>query len=289
MKEFRADLHCHSTYSDGTESPEDLVRKAIEIGLSGFSITDHDSIDAYPRALPIAKELGLEMISGVEFSSSLHGESVHILAYSFALDNIIIQEFCQKHKKRRENRNRQILQNLAEQNIVLSEDEMVSSMPSNHHEQRTIGRPHIAQAMVQKGYVESISEAFKKYLGEGKCCYASGESFTTEETLDVIHRAKGLAVIAHPHLVLKQDVLNQLLKMNFDGLECYYGRFLPDYHKRWLKIAEKKGLFITGGSDFHGSIKPEIHLGCSWIDEEKFRILQNHFKANSLQKDDGQF
>lgn len=282
MNEFRADLHCHTTCSDGTTSPHEIIHMALENGLSGLSITDHDTIDAYDEALPLAKKMGIEMISGVEFSSMQDEVSVHILAYSFPLNSPVIKDFCLKHKLRRTNRNREILKRLAAHGMPLSEEEVlavITDCPPNA--QCTVGRPHIAQAMLKKGYIHSIQEAFNKYLGEDKSCYTPGESFTTQDTIDIIHQAKGLAVIAHPHLINHAKTLKKLLEMNFDGIECYYARFTEESEARWLKIAKHRNWLITGGSDFHGTIKPNIPLGASWVAEEPFRILQLHFQKAS--------
>lgn len=283
MNEFRADLHCHTTCSDGTASPEEIVKMAAEIGLKGLSITDHDTIDAYETAVPLAKKLGIELISGIEFSSVQGDVSVHILAYSFPLNSPIIKDFCVRHNQRRTDRNREILQNLTKHGMPISEEEVLAVIPDrppNAH--CSIGRPHIALAMLKKGYIYSIQEGFSKYLGEGKSCYAPGESFSVQETLDIIHQAKGLAVIAHPHLVDYPPTLKQLLEMDFDGIECYYARFTKESQKRWLKIAEHRQWLVTGGSDYHGTIKPNISLGVSWVDEERFRLLQKHFQQVSV-------
>lgn len=274
MDEFRADLHCHSTCSDGTLTPEEIVEKAASIGLSGLSITDHDTIEAYQQAIPKAKQLGIELIPGVEFSAVHEGVSVHILAYAFSTDNPTIKNFCQRHYQRRINRNREILKLLTKHGMPLSEEELQEMVPM--HAKGTLGRPHIALAMVTKGYIQSIQDAFNKHLGEGKNCYAPGEPFSVEETLKIIHEAGGLAVIAHPHLIDHPATLKKLLEMDFDGIECYYARFPKDSHARWLKIAQHRKWLITGGSDFHGSIKPNIPLGASWVNEEAFRLLQNH-------------
>lgn len=285
MNEFRADLHCHTTCSDGTTSPSEIVKLASQIGLSGLSITDHDSIDAYSVAIPLSKTLGIEMISGCEFSTVHKGVSIHLLAYSFPLDDPKIDQFCKKHNVRRENRNRDILKLLANHKMPVTEEEIAESMPLDlPKSRRTIGRPHIAQAMIKKGYVESIQEAFRKYLGEGKMCYAPGESFSSEETLNLIHEAKGLAVIAHPHLIKNRYTLNELLEMKFDGLECFYAKFPMDVQKKWLKMAEKKALLVTGGSDYHGNIKPNLALGSSWINQEFFSILQKHYLEQTQNK-----
>ncbi len=282
MKEFRADLHCHTTCSDGTTSPEQILKMAVQIGLSGFSITDHDTIDAYQVAVPLAKDLGIELISGAEFSSFQGDVSVHILAYSFPLNSPIIKDFCLKHIERRNNRNRKILTLLNEHGIALNEEDVLASLsPNSASVHCAIGRPHIALAMLKKGYIHTIQEGFNKYLGDGKPCYFPGESFTVQETIDIIHQAKGLAVIAHPHLIDHSATLKQLLEMDFDGIECYYARFNKESLKRWLKIAEHRQWLITGGSDYHGAIKPNTPLGSSWVSEEPFRLLQKHFQAVS--------
>lgn len=277
MKEFRADLHCHSHCSDGTLSPEELIKLAASIQLSGLSITDHDSVDAYTTAIPLSKTLGIELIPGAEFSSLHKDVSVHILAYAFDLKSQALQDFCLQHNRRRENRNREILGRLAKLGMIVTEDELNVTLPNTR---RTIGRPHIAQIMMQKGYVKSVLEAFNKYLGEGKVCYASGESFSAEETLDVIKAAKGLSVIAHPHLINHERTLRDLIDMPFDGIECFYARFNKSQNQRWVHIAQTREWLMTGGSDFHGDIKPNIALGCSWVGEETFRELQRHYSTH---------
>jgi predicted metal-dependent phosphoesterase TrpH len=278
---FRADLHCHTTCSDGSLSPLEVVRLAKEVGLSGLAITDHDSIDAYPMALPLANELGIEMVTGIECSSVHNNVSVHILGYAYPVDSPVLKTFCQRHHQRRANRNRAILEQLTKHNMIVSEAEIAAlqgdDIPEEH---RTIGRPHIAQVMLQKGYVTSIAEAFHKYLADGKCCFVSGESVSTIETIEVIHKAGGLAMIAHPHLISNARLLRQLLELPFDGLEVYYARMHPNANQKWVRIAESKGWMMTGGSDFHGAIKPNIPLGASWSSEEAFRKLHTHFMSH---------
>lgn len=276
MNDFRADLHCHSTCSDGTVTPEELIKLALSQGLKGLSITDHDTIDAYEFAMPVAEKHQFPLISGVEFSASHAGTSVHILGYSFPLNSPLIKDFCTKHTRRRAQRNQGILDLLTQQGMPLSEADL-HDRPTPLH---SIGRPHIALAMLKKGYVTSIQDAFNRFIGEGKPCYKSGGYFTAEETIDIIHKAKGLAIIAHPHLMENSPIMKELLKMNFDGLEGYYARLPVEQQKRWVHTAEKKGWLITGGSDFHGEIKPTIPLGCSWVKESTFKILYDHFIKN---------
>lgn len=277
MVDFRADLHCHSTCSDGTLSPTGLVQLACDIQLKGLSITDHDTIAAYEEAMPAAQNAHLPLISGVEFSAVHEKTNVHILGYSFSLQSPSIHEFCAKHCQRRTDRNKAILDLLAAHGMPIDSDELKISSPS-----AIIGRPHIALAMMKKGYVDSIQKAFQMYIGEGKPCYFPGEKISVEETIDCIHQAHGLAVIAHPHLIENVKVVRDLIELNFDGIEGYYGRFPAHEHERWIKIGIRKGWLITGGSDFHGDIKPNLPLGSSWVNEETFSILYKHFQASQI-------
>lgn len=283
MSEFRADLHCHTTCSDGSFSPTQIIHLAKECNLSGLSITDHDSIAAYANALSVAKEQQIELISGVEFSSAIEGISVHILGYSFSLNNTDIHNFCERHQERRLQRNNEILVRLAANKMPITEKEVLAcTVDDPSSSKHTVGRPHIAQAMVKKGYVDSIVNAFRLYLGEDRSCFVKGVFFDVEETIDIIHKAKGFAIIAHPHLIKETHILPKLLEMPFDGLEGYYARLTPVQNERWVKIATKKNWLITGGSDFHGNLKPQIDLGASWIGEETFKILQKRYIDNTL-------
>ncbi|MGE3954171.1 MAG: PHP domain-containing protein [Parachlamydiales bacterium] len=265
---FRADLHCHTTASDGTLTPEELLHLAVEVGLSGLSITDHDTIEAYEVATPLARELGLELLPGIELSSLHGGASVHILGYGYDLNSPVLRGLCDWHVQRRQGRNREILALLAEKGMPVTEEEMEFTKGPG---KRIYGRPHIAQAMIGKGYVGSIKEAFDRWIGEGRPCYAPGLRITAEETIEKIHAAGGKAVIAHPHLIPSAGLVRELLELPFDGIEGYYAKMGPDQERVWVEIGRKKGWLVTGGSDFHGSSKPHIPLGCSWVDEETFR------------------
>jgi len=265
--EFRADLHCHTTCSDGSDPPLALLQLAKQVGLQGLSITDHDTAEAYtPELFLEARAVGIRLLPGIEISSELEDLSVHILGYGYDLDAPELKEFLRLMQQRREVRNRAILRNLAQHKLPISEEELKAS-------HQTVGRPHIAQLMVKKGYVQTTADAFEYYLREGGLCYAPGIKCTPREVIDQIHQVKGKAVLAHPHFFKKGPFLRKLLALPFDGLECYYGNLAKSQELPWLKIAQERGLIATGGSDYHGALKPHVPLGSSWVDEATFEVL----------------
>lgn len=271
--EFRADLHCHSNCSDGSEDPHVLLRLALQAGLQGLSITDHDTLDAYTPALfKDAEELGLRLLTGIELSSELDQVPVHILGYGYDVHAPHLKGFLEDLQNRRRERNLAILKKLAARQMPISEEELISFSLSIR-QKRTIGRPHIALLMVKKGYVDTPQEAFERYLREGALCYAAGIKVTPKEAIEQIHQAKGKAVLAHPHFLKKGSFLRKLLDLPFDGVESYYSLLHKEQEKPWLKLAKERGWIATGGSDYHGTLKPRIPLGCSWVNETTFNAL----------------
>ncbi len=270
-KDFKADLHVHTSFSDGTDSPFQILEKAKEANLSGLSITDHDTTEAYDKLLFVkAKEEGISLLSGVEISTRLQEEEVHILGYGFDLQSESFQAFLQKNRDKRKERNQKILENLKKKKIIISEEEL-SSLPT-----KVIGRPHIAFLLEKKGIVSSFQEAFDLYLKKGASCFCLGEKASTIEAIEAIQKASGKAVLAHPHFFKKKNLIQKLLQFPFDGIECYYAYFSLKEEEKWLEIADKKGWIPTGGSDYHGSIKPANCLGRSWVGWEVFqRLMQN--------------
>lgn len=268
-KSFRADLHCHTNCSDGSDSPSSLLHRAKQAGLQGLSITDHDTMDAYtPELFAEAAALGIRLLSGIEISSEQDDIPVHILGYGYDLHTPLLREFLIEMQKRRWERNLAILQKLKMRSMEIAEEELYAFASD-----RTVGRPHIAQLMVKKGYVPTVQIAFELYLREGGLCYAHGIKVSPEEAIDQIHQAQGKAVLAHPHFFKGRALVNQLLAFPFDGIECYYGNLAKHLERPWVQLAKKRGLAATGGSDYHGDLKPHIPLGCSWVDEQTFEFL----------------
>ncbi|HEX2583053.1 MAG TPA: PHP domain-containing protein, partial [Chlamydiales bacterium] len=256
MSHFRADLHCHTYCSDGSDSPETLLRKAKAIGLQGLSITDHDSIGAYtPEVFALADALPIRLLPGIELSSEWEKTTVHVLGYGIDIHSEGLREFLAEMIRRRNTRNQAIIEKLKAQKIAIEMAE-VESLTQELFSHRTIGRPHIAELLVRKKVVASIPEAFDRYLREGAICYVSGIKYTPTDVIDAIHHAKGKAVLAHPHFIKSGSHLRYLLTLPFDGLECHYGTLHKVQEKYWIKKAKEKGLIATGGSDYHGACKP---------------------------------
>ncbi len=263
--QFRADLHCHTSCSDGSMTPTELVLHAKKVGLSGLSITDHDTVAAYEEAILAANKVELLLGSGIELSSHDGEGGVHILGYNISLSNKELKELCEEHKKRRLDRNRKILKNLRDKGMVLDEEFLTKGI--------IVGRVHIASELVKRGYVKSFREAFQRFIGDGKPCFDSGDPIPIRKTIEVIHSAGGKAFLAHPHLLPNGKRLKKLLEHSFDGIECYYSRFLPYQERPWILLAKERGLLISGGSDFHGAFRPDVSLGCSWVNLETFNKI----------------
>ncbi len=250
-------------------SPEELIDLAVAEGLQGLSITDHDTIDAYKTAIPYAEKKGLLLGTGVELSCEYKKKSVHILAYDFSIQDEGLIEYCKRQQQKRTKRNQEILEKLKRLRILLTEEELVLGCP----DASSVGRPHIAALMMKKGHVRSIQEAFQLYIGDGACCFVRGELFPVKEALSIVAKAGGKTFLAHPHLYSDAGFVKEILALGFSGLECFYGKFSYRYEKLWLKIAKESHLLISGGSDFHGSMKPHLSLGCSYVDREVFSSI----------------
>jgi predicted metal-dependent phosphoesterase TrpH len=272
--EFRADLHCHSICSDGSDSPLEILAKANLARLSGLSITDHDTIDAYsPEFFKTAQTMGIRIMPGVEFSSELRETTVHVLGYGFDIYSPILLAFIEEMQRRRNDRNLAILKKLETHKIIVSDEDLHLISQIGGMKKKSVGRPHIAAIMVKKGYVQSFQEAFDRYLKEGTSCYVPGFKFTPLDAIRAIHEAGGKAVLAHPHFIKNGSYVGSLLSLPFDGIECYYGNLPKHQEMPWVKIAKQKGWIATGGSDYHGTFKPHISLGCSWVGESTFQQL----------------
>jgi predicted metal-dependent phosphoesterase TrpH len=255
----RVDLHLHSTASDGKYSPATLVAKAAELGLKVISLTDHDSIDGIIPALKAAKAFpGLTFIPGVEISTDLPDGEAHVLGYFIDYTSPELEKELERFRSSRLGRGRKMVAKLAELGIKIDWPRVQQIAGDG-----AIGRPHVAQAMLEKGYVKTFEEAFDKYIGRGGPAYVEREKITPEEAVALIVRAKGLPVLAHPFTVKDPEAIVISLKAaGLIGIEAYYKDNTPQQTGATLRLAKKYGLIPTGGTDYHGiGDSREVMLG----------------------------
>lgn len=255
------DLHTHSTFSDGSFSPEDLVRTCAEAGLTGVALTDHDTVEGVPRFMAACEAHGITGVPGVEISADVEKGGMHMLGYFVEPASESLEATLVKIRSGREDRNIEILENLNKAGLELTMDEVISFAGEG-----VVGRPHFAQAMLARGYIKTKDEAFKKYLARGKSGYADRFRLTPEQSIDLIHDAGGLAVLAHPFtLELSDSELGRFVKelagVGLDGMEVYYSEHNHSQVNAYRNIAYENGILLAGGSDFHGEINPAIKLG----------------------------
>lgn len=271
-----ADLHTHTTHSDGALSPHQLIQKAKSVGLQIISITDHDSVGALEEAVPAGKELGLEVIAGMELSASFDDQEVHILGYFVDYTNSSLLEALAVFREKRRKRAERIVEKLNRMNIPLTLESVLANASGD-----SIGRPHIANALVNGGHAESYYQAFNKYIGDGRPAYEKKEEFSPEETVRLISGAGGLAFLAHPGRSMNEDLLFRLIKSGLDGIEVIHPSHSPDLVRYYRGIVEEYCLLEGGGSDFHGGAKGDDQIfGRIGIPAEKVRIMQRRLYPN---------
>ncbi len=271
---LKADLHTHTTFSDGVLSPEALVEQARQAGLSGLCVTDHDCLDAYPALLAMQDET-LKIIPGLEFSTHFESMSVHVLAYSLDIENASIHEAIETLKHARIERLDKILEKLAKRGVSLDKE----SLMAEHH-MAHLTRAHVAHSLVTRGHCSSMQDAFDRFLNDKQLGNVTLKVFETEQAIDLIHQANGMAVLAHPHMIKKNNKLRRLVDLPFDGVEVFYSNLPQTIEHRMQSLAGAKGKFATGGSDFHRP-NPYQRLGCSFTPWDRFEKLYELAKQNN--------
>ena len=254
------DLHLHTTASDGLLTPRALIEAAATNGLRTIAITDHDTTDGVAEATAAAAELGsLTVIPGVELSTAPDPVECHMLGYFVAITEPGLVSRLRELRLGRTDRGRAMVEQLATLGLPLRW-ERVEQLAGG-----SVGRPHIARAMVERGYVETVAEAFDRYIGKGRPAYVDRPTLTPTEAVELIHGAGGVAVVAHPLSPLIPDLdafLRRLAAVGLDGLEVYYGDYTPAQVAELREVARRHGLIATGGSDFHGiEVLPQYVLG----------------------------
>jgi predicted metal-dependent phosphoesterase TrpH len=260
LKPGLIDLHTHSTASDGSLYPGDLVRYAKGKGAAAIALTDHDTLEGLPEALETGEKLGLEVIPGVEISAQYNGGTMHMLGYYLdPLDRILNQELKRLQEARKE-RNPKIIEKLRDLGIPIRFDQVQALAKGQ------IGRPHIAQVLLQMGVVTSLDEAFQKYLTKGAAAYVEKFRFSPPKAIALILGAGGIPVLGHPKTLRcpsfrdLKNLVKDLKAAGLKGLEVFYPDQTPEQTRTYLALAQELDLLPTGGSDFHGANKENVDL-----------------------------
>jgi len=257
----RVDLHCHSTASDGNLTPEELVARAASLGIEVLAITDHDTTEGLPAALAEAHQQGgITVVPGVEFSTTSGKEEIHLLGYLMDLNNPELQGLLARMQQARWDRAQQMLARLANLGLPIEWDRVLEIAGGKG----SIGRPHVASALLEAGLASSFNEVFDLWIGRGRPAYVERYKLSPEETIQLVRRSGGVPVLAHPYIYSRSGVckmgldlrrwLPRLREAGLEGMEVYYPNYTRRVNRHLLALAVRHNLLITGGSDYHGGM-----------------------------------
>lgn len=272
-----ADLHTHTTASDGLQAPAANVRAALEAGLAAVAITDHDTVSGLPEAIAEGERLGIQVVPGVEISTFASNQDIHVLGYYMDIENPLFLHRLKQLRETRNRRNDMLIERLQQLGINITVEEVLSEVQDVKSIGDTVGRPHIAAVLMKKGYVSSVSEAFERFLGKQGAAYVNPPRIHPKTAIKWIREAGGAAVLAHPGLYGDDALLEELVQAGLDGIEVYHSDHTPEDEARYLGIAEAHRLFVTAGSDFHGERGGEVFhapIGARKIDASVLASLR---------------
>ena len=254
------DLHAHTTYSDGSATPFELIELAKQNGASAVAITDHDTVAGLKEGREAASRFDIEFINGLELSAEYSPGTMHILGYFVDDEHQGMAAKLEELRTARDARNPEIANRLQAIGVDV-QYAAVEELAGNE----VVGRPHFARVLVDRGHAATIQDAFDRFLAKGAAAYVEKKRLSPAESIATIHSAGGVAVLAHPYqLKLDTDAMDilvrELAELGLDGIEAIYSRHSPEDRERFSKLARKYGLLLTGGSDYHGTYKPDITL-----------------------------
>lgn len=270
------DLHTHTTFSDGTYTPKELITLAYKKNLKAIAITDHDTIDGIYYAEQTAKNLNIELVKGIEFSAAYKDTEIHILGYFLDITNKNLLKILKDLEKTRYERNLQIIKKLNDIGLDISLNYVKSTSGGG-----LITKAHFGMALIKKGYVKTMKDAFNIYLGKGKPAYVKRVLISHQEAIQAISNADGVSSLAHPMIygISFKDLdkaIKDLKDAGLKSIECYYPSNTLKQTNFLLSLAKKYNLKITGGSDFHGNNRPNVSLGNIFLDKQiNYQILKN--------------
>jgi predicted metal-dependent phosphoesterase TrpH len=278
---MRIDLHTHSSVSDGTDTPAELVRKARAVGLDVVALTDHDTFDGLDEAAAEGERLGILLVRGMELSCSRRGDSVHVLAYGADPASPALAAEMARVRDGRLGRLAGVLAKLAELGVPVSEAEVMAQVGDSP----SVGRPHVADALIKAGHVRDRQEAFDRFLADGGPAHVHRYTIEVDRGIDLVHQAGGLAVIAHPwgrgrEYTLPPSALEALAgDHGLDGIEVDHQDHDSETRERLRALADDLGLLATGASDYHGVGKLDHELGCNTTDPAVFNEMQQRLAS----------
>ena len=260
----RADLHLHTIYSDGTLTPTEVIKLCYSKGLSIISIVDHDNIQGLEEAEDTANLYNIEVIPGVELSSNLNQKEVHILGYFIDRKNTKLNEYLDYFREERKKRAERIIRKLNLLDINIELDSILQKTVLG-----SIGRPHVAYALLENGYINTYEEAFDKYIGVNGPAYEAKIHFSPEDAIKLISQAGGLSFLAHPNRTFNESELKYLIEIGIDGIEVFHPAHTNERISYFKGITSEYFLLESGGSDFHGTKKNDLELIGSYTISEK--------------------
>lgn len=270
MREY-IDLHMHTNYSDGARTPSELLDIVRSTNIIAFSVTDHDTLEGYFAIRELLQDDDPELITGVELSASMEDGDMHILAYLFDPDSPDMKNALAEFQKNRETRGIRMVEKLNEMGIDISYDQVLATTDGS-----VVGRPHIAQTMYDQKQINDYELAFQKYIGDKCPAYVPKNNFTPQEAIDLIHKAGGIAVLAHPGINQKEKYLEMLVELGLDGIEAYHSNHKMSDVDRYKHLAERYRLLVTGGSDYHGREGRMDKVGSQKVPYRYFEVLKSY-------------
>lgn len=274
----KADLHIHTTFSDGSLTPNEIVKWASRKKVYAIAVTDHDTVEGIKFAVECGRLYDIIIIAGIEISCTFEEEEIHILGYFIDYEDKNLLETTRILKKSRESRAKKIIKKLNDLGFDITLEDVYNISGTG-----VIGRPHIAKAMIEKKYISTVEEAFEKYLKKDKPAYVERFKLSIEEGINLIHSTGGVAVIAHPGLIKNKKVIHEAISFNADGIEVIHSKHSKQDMLKYCKIANRYNLIITGGSDFHSDLINSVPiLGDFYVNYKQVCFLSK--KANLYKK-----
>lgn len=271
-----ADLHLHTNFSDGTFTPEELVLHAQKAGLACIAVTDHDSVEACQRIAQACAAVNMEFVPGTELTAEHEDTELHVLGYFLDAQNKKLLDEIAKFQVVRQSRIHEMVGRINELGTPLKAESVFALANC-----KSPGRPHVARAMVKEGFVKNLDEAFERFLKKGRPAWVPKSKVSALEAIELVHQAGGLAVMAHPGLNRTDNIIPALVEAGLDGIECFHTKHSTTMSERYLEIADKYNLLVTGGSDCHGFSKGKPLIGTVRLPYEHIEKMKKRRQARA--------